>query len=436
MTTRDWRVAVVGAGPAGLYGASALRKRGARVDVFEREFAPFGLVRYGVAPDHQKIKRTQLAFEKILAEPGVRYFGNVAVGKDLSVEQLLSLYDQVLITIGSSGARPLQIPGEALPGNHSATALVGWYNAQPRYTNLDPDLDCEHAVIVGMGNVAIDVARILVRKPEELALTDLPDYALSALQKSRIRKVTLLARRGQNQAAFDEKEVRALAELSGVHLSVTGYASKRKTKMSEFLSAFPRELDPAAERNVVLHFCASPKLVLGETRVTALRVESNVLMESAASMRAVGKGEFFDLSTGLVVGAIGYQAARLVGVPFVEETGTVPHDCGRVLSDQAGKVVKGLYVAGWIKRGPTGLIGTNKACATATVEVMERDLDQVGPARDDGATEALLSQATRAITWEDWKRLDAHEMEAGVRTGRPRVKLWSTEDALSVLDRC
>jgi ferredoxin--NADP+ reductase len=435
MTTRDWRVAVVGAGPAGLYAASALLKRGAKVDVFERQFAPFGLVRYGVAPDHQKIKRTQTVFQRILDEPGVRFFGNVSIGRDLKVDELLDLYDQVLVTIGSSGALSLEIPGEQLRGSLSATELVGWYNGHPENLDLNPPTDHEHVVIVGMGNVAIDVARLFVRRPEDLASTDLPDYALEAFSKSRVRRVTLLARRGPNQAAFDEKEVRDLAGLPGVQLSVQGYISRRSTKISDFIATFPRKLDPLAERQVVLQFCASPKEILGTSRVTGVRVERNQLAESAARIRAVGTGEMSILEAGLIVRAIGYQATPLPGVPFVEATGTIPNEAGRVLDGAEGHPVRGLYVAGWIKRGATGLIGTNKGCALSTVELMEADLDQMGPVRDDSAIlRLLLERRIRVVSSDDWKKLDSHELRLGEESGRPRVKLVRLEDALRILD--
>ncbi len=435
MGTRNWRVAVVGAGPAGLYGTEALVKRGAAVDIFERGFAPFGLVRYGVAPDHQKIKKTQIVFERILERPEVRLFANVEVGKDLHVRDLLDEYDQVLITMGSPGARSLNIPGEGLIGSVSATELVGWYNGHPDFIHAPPLLTHPRAVVVGMGNVAIDVARILLRDPDELASTDITEAALRTLRQNPVREVVLLARRGPNQAAFDDKEVRELASLRDVGVGTAGYVSRRPTKKSEFIASFPRAEDLTEERRVVLHFCASPKEILGQQRVEAIRIERNNLVESAARMRAVGTGEYSVIDAGLVVRAIGYQGCALPGVPFNEDTGTIPHELGRVHADPGGDVVPGLYVAGWIKRGPTGLIGTNRGCAVETVERMEEDLDQVGPTRDPEAIERLLTE--RRIRWiskADWKKLDRFELELGRRQGKVREKVLGLGRALEVIE--
>ncbi len=439
MTERNWRVAVVGAGPSGLYGVDALVKRGASVDVFERQFAPFGLVRYGVAPDHQKIKKTQAVFERILNQPAVRFFGNVKVGEDISLEELKKHYDQILIAMGSSGARGLGIPGEHLSGSWSATELVNWYNGHPEFVDLAPDLSSERAVVVGVGNVAIDVARVLLRNPEELAPTDIPQHALSALKMSQIREVLLLARRGPDQSAFDEKEVRELAALEGISVEVDGPFAEKKTHRSEFIAALPRIRELSEGKRVVLRFCASPVELLGSGslapgRVEKVRVEENVLVEEGDRVRAVGTGKFEILDAGLVVRAVGYQGEGLKGVPFSEETGTIPHQDGRVLSEPGGDRIAGLYVTGWIKRGPTGLIGTNKSCAVETVEAMEADLDQVRPERDPGEVLTLLGErGIRFISAEDWKLLDAHELESGRTQGKVRVKLLSTDEAFQVL---
>src|SRR5690606_22003879 len=293
----------------------------------------------------------------------------------------------------------------------------------PDFYDHPPDLDCEEAVVVGMGNVAIDVARILVRKVSDLAPTDLPETARAVLANSRVRRVTLLARRGPNQAAFDEKEFRELAALEGVGVSVEGYIAKRRTKMSDFIASFPRSEDPQAERHVIFNFCVSPREILGPNRVTAVKVERNDLVESAARMRAVGTGQFSVLPAGLVVRAIGYQAEGLEGAPQVDVTGTIPNAEGRVLDRIDGSPLPGLYVAGWIKRGPTGLIGTNKACSVATVESMERDLDQVGPERDDSSIlELLTSRGAEVISYQDWRKLDEFEVGEGAKTGSVRKK--------------
>jgi len=433
---RNWSVAVVGAGPAGLYAADSLMKRGARVDVFEQGFAPYGLVRYGVAPDHQKIKKTEKVFLRVLSQPRLRLFGNVRVGSELQVSELLEAYDQVVFAHGSPGARDLGIPGEDLAGSVTATEFVNWYNGQPGMDSCDFGLASPRVVVIGMGNVAIDVARILVRRTEELAATDIAPYALKALGASRVREVVLLARRGPNQAAFDEKEVRELAALEGVEVGVRGYVSKRRTRMSDFIASLPKAEELHADaRRVVLHFCASPRELVGTEQVSALRWERNDLVESALRMKAVGSGEFAALETGLVVRAIGYQGARLPGLPFREDTGTVPNTDGRVLKCDDGPAIPGLYVTGWIKRGPTGLIGTNKACAVETVDAMEADLDQVGPLRDPETIPTLLAKrGVRHLGIEDWLALDREEVRRGALTGKPREKFLGLSTVLEFLE--
>lgn len=435
MEPRNWRVAVVGSGPSGLYATEALAKRGAQVDVFEQEFAPFGLVRYGVAPDHSKIKKTQLVFERILALPFVRLFAGVQVGEDITVEELVQQYDHVLFAQGSSSARDLGVPGEKLDNCVGATELVNWYNGHPRFVHAAPNLDVERALVVGMGNVAIDVARILVRNPDDFASTDISPFALNALKKSRIREVILLARRGPNQAAFEEKEVRELAALHDVSVQVDGYITKRKTPKSEFIAQLPRVgTVSSVKKRVILRFCFAPVEVLGQGKVEAVRVERTALVESAAQMRASRTGDYSQIECGLVVKAIGYQGEPLPGVPYCEATGTIPNLDGRVLDRQDGSPVPGLYVTGWAKRGPTGLIGTNKSCANETVALMQSDLDQVGPLHDPEAIVEILR--ARKIAYFDraaWQKLNEWEIREGEKIGAARKKILSKEQAQEIL---
>lgn len=430
---RNWRVAVVGSGPAGLYATEALVKRGAHVDVFERLFAPFGLVRYGVAPDHQKIKKTAVVFERILDRPEVRFFGNVTVGRDLTVPELQEHYDQVLIAMGSSAARRLGIVGEELPGSIAATDFVNWYNGHPEHVDFHPPLDGRVAVVVGMGNVAIDVARVLLREREVLEKSDIAPHALEVLCRGSVQEVVLLARRGPDQSAFDVKEVRDLQAMSDVAVTRAGYEGKVETNKGRFVMDLPPE-DLTARRKIVFRFCASPVELRGRQRVEQVRIERNDLVQSAARVRAVGTGKFEEIEAGLVIRAIGYQGIPLDGLPFHEDMGIIPNDDGRVLRDPGGERIPDVYVTGWIKRGPTGLIGTNKSCALETVKHMEHDLSHLGPARDPDAALALLSERNvSVIDWRSWKRLDEYERTQGSSQGRVRNKILSLHQALDVL---
>lgn len=447
-------VAIVGAGPAGFFSAEALLARGARVDVFERLPAPFGLVRYGVAPDHQKIKGVTRAFERTTEHADFRYFGNVELGRDVQLHELQAAYDQVLLTVGASGARRLDVRGEELPGCTSSTEVVGWYNGHPHFRESAPRLNAARAVVVGMGNVALDVARVLMRHPCELEPTDIAAHALEALTKSQVREVVLLGRRGPAQAAFDLAELRELTELLGVQVGVDDpygdlsrfdgrdtldEASYRKL---DYVMKLPRAKELTAGRRVLLRFFASPAELLADAEGTlgAVRLERNVLLGEGARAGARGTGSFEDLPAGLVVVAAGYEGRSLPGVPFSQKTKTVPHLDGRVLDKDGGDVVPGLYVAGWIKRGPTGLIGTNKACAKETVASMLEDVfhEPPRPALEpeiEIEIESLLrKRGVRVVTYEDWKRIDGVEKLAGEVAGRVRAKLTTTEEMLAVLD--
>lgn len=437
------RAAVLGAGPAGLYAAEALVRHGAEVDLIERLFAPEGLVRYGVAPDHQKIKRSVAVFERILRHPHVHFVGGVEVGRHVTVPELTKLYEQVVIAVGSSGARRLGIPGEDLTGSLSATELVGWYSAHPDHTELAPPLDSERVVVVGAGNVALDVARVLLRDRDVLRATDIAPAALRALASSRVREVVVLARRGPEHAAFDDRELRALVELPEMEVAVSvpdGYPLDETSVLGRLPRVRLDELDlapspaPVGMGRVVLAFSASPIELVGVAgRVAQVRVS---------------RGErILELTAGLVVRAIGYRGAPLPGVPFDEARGTIPHERGRVLDGVAA--VPGLYVAGWIKRGPTGLIGTNRADAVETVQSMIEDsggrLSEavLGPEGDEvasrdafastGLGQLLEERGVRVVGIDDWHRIDAFEIAEGARVGAVRRKVTSLDEALLVL---
>jgi ferredoxin--NADP+ reductase len=444
------RVAVIGSGPAAFYAADfLLRDKTAHVevDMFERLPTPFGLVRFGVAPDHQSIKRVIAAFERIANHPSYRFFGNVEVGRDLPIELLLAEYHALVFATGSATDKRLGVPGEDLPGSAPATAFVGWYNGHPDFQTDAFDLSSERAVVVGMGNVAMDVARILVRSPSELADSDITHAALSALHNSAVREVVLLGRRGIAQAAFEQSELSDIAELAGVAVTVEGDLpsvevdglSPAARKNVEYLLKLAAAPPKRAARRVRLRFQASPVEVLGAERVTGVRVEHNTLTYGAdGSVSARGSGSFDEIPCGLVLRSIGYRGVAIPGVPFDEARGVIPNEQGRVLGENHHPV-PGLYVAGWIKRGPTGLVGTNKGDAKETVLSLLADARLLhathAPCHPERVVHKLQELGVRALSFADWRRLDSLEIEAGKARGKVREKLVSVAAMLSALGR-
>ncbi len=442
------RVAIVGSGPAGFYLADFLLKNAEpriAVDMYERLPVPFGLVRFGVAPDHQTIKRAAVAFQRTAAQPAFRFFGNVEIGGALSVQDLLEHYHGVGLAYGAATDRRLGVPGEDLRGSFAATAFVGWYNGHPDFAERKFDLDAERAVIVGMGNVAMDVARMLVRKPDELAGTDIADYALAALRESQVREVVLLGRRGAPQAAFDLGELLDIAALPGVGVSIDGPlpdydAEKLDTptkKTLEYLAKLPTSPVLSAERRVRLRFLASPAEVVGDgDRVRGLRIENNELYERDGAVAARGTGVFEEIPCGIVVRSIGYQGTALPGVPFDAKKCVVPNIGGHVI-DSAASVVPGLFAVGWIKRGPTGLIGTNKSCARETFDTMVKELAawSARPVSDPALLQTRLdAHGLRALGFAEWQKIDAHELALGKAAGKVREKLVSVPAMLRALE--
>jgi ferredoxin--NADP+ reductase len=441
------RVAIVGAGPAGFYSADALLRAGAQVDLFETLPAPFGLLRYGVAPDHQNIKRAGVAFDRTAKHAALRYFGNVAVGERITIDELRSDYDQVLVSIGAATDRKLGVPGDELPGSVAATAFVGWYNGHPEFAGETFDLSSRQVVIVGMGNVALDVARLLVKSPAALADTDITDGALAALKASQVREVVLLGRRGPAQAAFDQGELADIAALEGVEVVVEGGVALEEEHASElavgakrnlqYLASLPREPSGNAQRVVRLRFCAAPKRLLGEGHVRAIELERTELVRRPdGSVSARGTGQTDTLETGMVVRSIGYQAKPVEGLPFDATASVIPNFQGRV--GRPGEVVVGCYVVGWIKRGPVGLLGTNKQDAKETVEAMLADRDQVvatrATRRPGRVLELLSERKIRSVSYADWLRIDERERALGAGAGKIREKFCSIEAMLAVLD--
>ncbi|MBO1437392.1 FAD-dependent oxidoreductase [Meiothermus sp. CFH 77666] len=444
---RPLRVAVIGSGPSGIYAAEALIKQSetpVSVDVFDRLPTPYGLVRYGVAPDHQTIKSVTRVMQKVLQDPRVRFWGNVEFGRDLTLADLRRHYDAVVYTVGASSDRHLGIPGEDLPGSLSATEFVAWYNGHPDYKHLPIRLDVRGVAVVGMGNVAVDVARILAKSADELRTTDIADHALSVLAESQVTDIYMLGRRGPAQAKFTTKELRELGELPSADVVVKPEELELDEKSAasiadepalqknlEILREFAARPLTGKPRRIHIRFLVSPVAILGEGRVQKIRLEKNRLDEN---LNAVGTGVFEELEVGMVLRSVGYKGVPLPEVPFDSRKGVIPNQAGRVLRE--GQVAAGEYTAGWIKRGPSGVIGTNKACATETVKLLLEDAAHLplAPDPDPEAIPRLLRErGVRYVTLEHWLRLDAHETTLGQAQGRPRVKVTSVEKMLEVV---
>jgi ferredoxin--NADP+ reductase len=446
------RVAIVGSGPAGFYTMQSLLQAqdvDVEVDLFDRLPTPFGLVRHGVAPDHQKIKSVTAVYDRLARDPRCRFYGWVELGRDLTLADLERHYHQIVLATGAQSDRSLGIPGEGLRGSHSATAFVNWYNGHPDFCERTFELDCETAVVVGVGNVAVDVARILCRTPEELAATDIADHALEALRASRVREVHLLGRRGPAQAAFTNPEIKELGQLSGAvartfpdeveldPVSREALADRITARKVEILQSLAAP-DPArrADKRLFIRFLVSPVALEddGTGRVGAVRLARNELVpDGSGGLRARPTGEEQRLPAGLVFRSVGYHGVALADLPFDERQGVIPNDAGRVLDRPGGSPRPGLYVAGWIKRGPTGVIGTNKPDAAETVASMLADraagqhLRPAAPRRE--ALEATLAErGSRFISYDEWCRLDEEEVRRGSSAGRPRVKLARHEE--------
>jgi ferredoxin--NADP+ reductase len=451
-------VAIIGAGPAGFYAAERLFKETElviEVDLYDRLPTPFGLVRNGVAPDHQKIKSVTAAFDRIAANPRFRFFGHVELGSDVTVDDLKAHYHQILYSTGAQTDRPLGIPGDDLIGSHPATEFVAWYNGHPDYRDCEFDLSQESVAVVGVGNVAVDVARILCRTPEELIKTDIADYALEQLRASRVKEVTILGRRGPAQAAFTAPEAKELgeladcdtivpadeAELDALSQASLAAADRAELRKVEFIQELARRQPTGKSKRLTLRFLVSPVELIGDEsgRVKQLRLVRNVLYATdAGSLRPKATDQYETLDAGLVFRSIGYRGVPLPGVPFHDSWGVIPNAGGRVLDPDSREPLLGQYTAGWIKRGPTGVIGTNKPDAAETVEAMLADARAgkvLSPANGTAAAaEALVcGRQARVVTYDDWRRLDALELSHGKEQGRPRVKFTRVDDMLAAL---
>jgi ferredoxin/flavodoxin---NADP+ reductase len=453
------RVAIVGAGPAGAFAAGCLMRDygDIEVDLFERLPTPWGLLRGGVAPDHQEIKRLEDTFAAETFRRGCRFLGNVEVGVDVSHEELMRHYHAVIYAVGAQTDKSLGIPGEDLPGSWAATEFVAWYNGHPDYRELEFDLSHERAVVIGNGNVAADVIRILTLSPDELARTDIADHALEVLRASRVKDVVVLGRRGPAQAAFTSAELRELGRLEGVAVAVdpaeavldplseewlaqqgTFTARKNIELVREFADRAPQ---PDARRRIVLRFLQSPVEIRGDGKVEAVDIRPNELVrtEDGAIRARPADDQIETIDCGLVLRSVGYQAVPLPGVPFDERAFVLPNDRGRVRTPD-GEPLPGVYAVGWIKRGPTGILGTNKRDAQETVRCLADDLranalpQPPQPTRE--AVDALLAERKPdLVTADGWRAIATHELERGRAELRPRVKLASRDELLAAADR-
>ncbi len=450
------RVAIVGSGPAGFYAAEQLLRADgvvAEVDVYDRLPTPFGLVRAGVAPDHPKLKSVIRVYEKTAAREGFRFFGGIEVGTHVTPAELAQRYHAVIYTYGTATDRQLGIPGEDLPGSHAATEFVAWYNGHPDFADARFDLSCERAVVIGNGNVAADVTRMLALPHEELAATDAADHAIEALRQSSIREIVVLGRRGPAQAAFTNPEVRELGEMTIADVIVdpaevelddasreflaSGAADPTNRRNVEILTEFARRKPQGKERRIVLRFRRSPVEIQGDGRVERIVVARNELYrDDEGNVRARDTGERETIECGLVLRSIGYRGVGIDGLPFDERRGVIPNEAGRVLDPGSGEPVPGVYAAGWIKRGPSGVIGTNKKDAQETVDSLLADLAAgrlPADADDPESVERFLSERQPSlVSYAGWEAIDAAERSRGEPQGRPRVKFVRVDEMVEV----
>ena len=423
--------------------------------MYDRLPTPFGLVRLGVAPDHQKIKSVIQVYNKLAADPRFRFFGNVEYGADISIDDLRAHYHQIVFTTGAQSDRRLNIPGEDLEGSYPAAEFVAWYNGHPDYANFNFDLSHPAAVVIGVGNVAIDVARILCHTVEELSITDIADDALEALRDSGVRHVYLLGRRGPAQAAFTNPEISELGKLADAEIRTlpeevaldedsraAADSDRVVARKIEILQGYAAQQPSHKPKQLTIRFLVAPVEILGDKngRVRGVRIVKNELhRDDKGTMRPRATGRFETIEAGLVLRSVGYKGVPLAGLPFLDDRGVIPNDNGRVIDREGRQDLTGVYVSGWIKRGPTGVIGTNKADAKETVASMLADLEEglVGEPQDASpeVIEMLLKdREVRYVSYEEWEDIDRLETAMGMPDGRPRVKFTSREEFFEALD--
>ena len=459
--THPLRVAIVGAGPAGFYSADQLFKEFAdrvHVDMYDRLPTPFGLVRYGVAPDHLKIKSVTKLYERIANKPGYRFWGNVEFGKHINLGDLRAHYNCIIFAYGAKDSRRLSIPGENLQGSHAATDFVAWYNGHPDHSNCTFDLAVETAVVVGIGNVAVDVARILCLTEEELLQSDIADYALDVLLKSKVKEVVLLGRRGPAQAAFTNPEAKELGNLQGAGIYVIDEEAgldalsrqdldlsddKITVRKVEIIQNFAERKYNSKDKLIRMRFLTSPIEMYndGAGKVSGMRLVKNEIYRSEqGSLKARPTDVYEDIDAGLVFRSVGYLGSGVPGIPFDAESGIICNSQGRILDSKTQEVLIGMYTSGWIKRGPTGVIGTNKEDSIETINCLIEDVKEgkmLSPSNKGSSKveELVRSRQPDLFTFDDWKQIDSIEIANGDSIGRPRVKFTSTASMLKVLGR-
>jgi len=449
------RVAIIGSGPSGFYAADHLQKQRdltVQIDMFDRLPTPYGLVRGGVAPDHQKIKSVTKAYDRVATAPNFHFFGHVEFGKDVTRDDLVKHYHAIIYAVGAQSDRRMGIPGEDLSGSHPATEFVAWYNAHPDFAHFQFDLSQENVAVVGLGNVAMDVIRILACTPDELTETDIADYALDALKHSSVKNIYVLGRRGPAQSAFTNPEIKELGELDDASIIVSpddlqldpisqqyvdSGEDKVATKNVEILKEFALQGDTGKPRKIYMRFCVSPVEIIGDGKVEAIKLVKNELVaDDKGNLKAKPTDQFETIPVGLVFRSVGYHGRALPGVPFDDRSGTIPNDKGHVLTEaKTGQPVPGDYVVGWIKRGPSGIIGTNKPDSVETVETLLADfragqlLTPTAPSTE--AVQALLQErGVRVVSFADWHILDIIEQERGEFRNAPRRKFSNVDEML------
>jgi ferredoxin/flavodoxin---NADP+ reductase len=453
------RVVIIGSGPSGFYAAEYLQKQNdlvVEIDMFERLPTPFGLVRGGVAPDHQKIKTVTKVYDRIATHASFRFFGNVEFGRDISRADLQQHYHAVIYAVGSSSDKRLEIPGEDLPGSYPATEFVGWYNAHPDYRDLSFNLDAEAVAVVGVGNVAMDVTRIMARSQVELDATDIAPYAQAALRNSNIKRIYVLGRRGPAQAAFTNPEIKELGEMEASDIVVpaddmvldehtkayltSAAVDKKDVKNVEILREYADRPPTGKPKQIIMRFLVSPVEIIGTDKVEAIKIVKNELyLSESGEIRPRATDQYEIIPVQLVFRSVGYRGVALPDVPFYERWGTIPNNEGRVLTvHETGEQVIGDYVVGWIKRGPSGIIGTNKPDSVETAKHLLEDYEAgklwspQTPNRE--AVENLLkARNVHPVTFADWQMIDQLEVELGEAEGRPRKKFTEVQAMLDAL---